>query len=137
MSRVKADYSPVYKKLLKPRRIHELRNNSMALLRNREVTVLGPNGTVTSPIFTVLYPDGNREDTELRYIHMTEAEKTEFEKKNPSFVGQVRTVDDKRLQKVRDDQDRTKIEKAREKQPDANQPVVAKTYVKPAEVKAS
>lgn len=109
----------------------------MALLRNREVTVLGPNGTVTSPIFTVLYPDGSREDTELRYIHMTDAEKKEFEKTNASFVGQVKTVDDKKLQEVRDAQDRKKIEKAREKQPDANQPVVAKTYVKPAEVKVS
>jgi len=30
----------------------------MALLRNRPVIVIGPNGAEVSPIYTVQYPDG-------------------------------------------------------------------------------
>lgn len=111
----------------------------MALLRNREVRVLGPNGDVQSPIFTVEYPDGTREDTELKFIHMSESEHKQWVKTNPTLQNVPKVIDDKDHQEVLDSQNRKKIEE-REKKGELNKvdskPVQVPTYVKPADVKA-
>src|SRR5258708_4963652 len=47
----------------------------MALLRNREVTLLGKtDGQDESPTYTVMYKDGQRENVRLNELHLTEEE---------------------------------------------------------------
>ena len=82
----------------------------MALLRNRPVAVIGPNGAEVSPIYTVQYPDGTREDVPLKFIHMTEAEFKEFQKNTPQHAPYVRVIDDKEHQEILDSQDLKKIQ---------------------------
>ena len=81
----------------------------MALLRNRPVILIGPNGAEVSPIYTVQYPDGTREDVPLKFIHMTEAEYKEFQKTSPQHAQYIRVIDDKEHQEVLDSQDVKKI----------------------------
>jgi len=81
----------------------------MALLRNRQVTVIGPNGAEVSPVYTVQYPDGTREDVPLKFIQMTEAEHKEFQKNSPLHADYVRVINDKDHQEVMDSQDVKKI----------------------------
>lgn len=109
----------------------------MALLRNRQVTVLGPNGAEVSPIYTVQYPDGTREDVPLKFIQMTEAEHKEFKKNSPLHADHVRVVNDKDHQEIVDSQNPVKIrEKAKKGEVNAgDKPVQAPVYVKPTDVK--
>lgn len=86
----------------------------MALLRNRPVTVIGPvQVQETSPIYTVQYADGTREDTPLKFIQMTDAEFKEFKKTSPNYTDHIRVIDDKEHQEILDKQD---VKKIREKQ---------------------
>lgn len=103
----------------------------MALLRNREVIVIGPNGTVASPIFTVQHTDGSREDTQLKYIHMSETEHKEWAKANPTVADQVKVIPDKRVQEILDHQSPEKIRKT---QKPSDTPVQVPTLVKPSDV---
>lgn len=82
----------------------------MALLRNRPVTVIGPNGAEVSPIYTVQYPDGTREDVPLKFIHMTEVEHKEFQKTTPQHAQYIRVIDGKEHQEILDSQDLKKIQ---------------------------
>lgn len=82
----------------------------MALLRNRPVTIVGPKQIQeTSPIYTVQYADGEREDTPLKFIQMTDAEFKEFKKTSPNYSDHIRVIDDKENQEVLDSQDPKKI----------------------------
>jgi hypothetical protein len=81
----------------------------MALLRNRQVAVLGPNGAEVSPIYTVQYPDGTKEDVPLKFIHMTDAEFKVFEKNSPQDAKYIRVIDDKDHQEIMDGQNVRKI----------------------------
>lgn len=108
----------------------------MALLRNRQVTVLGPNGSEVSPIYTVQYPDGTREDVPLKFIQMTEAEHKQFEKDAPQHASHVRVIDDKEHQEIVDSQNVKKI-KERQDKGELNKDdtfVPAKTFVKASDV---
>lgn len=87
----------------------------MALLRNRQVRVLGPTGDVASPIFTVEYPDGTREDTPLKFVEMSESEHKEWSKGNPTLVDHPHVISDKQHQDVLDSQDPQKIKKEQDK----------------------
>jgi hypothetical protein len=83
----------------------------MALLRNREVILVGPAGADNpSPIYTVQYPDGTREDTPLKFIQMSDSEYKQWSKDNPSLANYIRTVSDKEHQDIVDSQDADKIE---------------------------
>ena len=108
----------------------------MALLRNREVQILGKtDGEDFAPTYTVLYKDGERENVRLTELHITEDEKKELLKANgENVLVNVKVVDDKKLQEVRDNQDRTKIEDKQSKV-DTTKPVeVKKVFVDSAEV---
>jgi len=108
----------------------------MALLRNRQVTVIGPNGAEVSPIYTVQYPDGTREDVPLKFIQMTDAEYKAFEKATPQHAQYVRVIDDKDHQEVMDSQDVVKI-KEKVAKGEVNQDdtlIQVPSYVKASEV---
>jgi len=84
----------------------------MALLRNRPVSVIGPKLVEdTSPIYTVQYADGTREDTPLKHIQMIDAEHKEFKKTDPNHAHHIRVLDDKEHQEVLDNQSPEKIRK--------------------------
>lgn len=109
----------------------------MALLRNREVQILGPNGSPdVSPVYTVQYPDGTREDTPLKFIEMSESEHKAWAKDNARHADIVKTIPDKEHQDILDRQNPDKI-RDRVKKGELNksdEPVKATTYVKPSEV---
>jgi len=112
----------------------------MALLRNRQVNVLGPVAPETSPVWTVQYSDGTREDTELKNIQMSDSELKEFTKNNGErLASQVHPISDKEHQEVLDNQDVKKI-KEKQARGESNQQhvfVPATTYVKQADVDSS
>ncbi|SRR6266404_1856735 len=93
----------------------------MALLRNREVTLLGKTDGQDAPItYTVLHKDGEREVAKLSDLHLTEEEHKNFAKQHGELaLTNVKKIDDKSLQEIRDSQDRRKIE---EKQKPQSQP---------------
>ncbi len=102
----------------------------MALLRNRPVTVVGPvQVQETSPIYTVQYADGTREDTPLKFIQMTDAEFKEFKKTVPNYSHHIRILDDKEHQEIVDSQNPQKILGTQPAAVPAQQP---KTAVAPA-----
>lgn len=83
----------------------------MALLRNRPVSIVGPKQVEeTSPIYTVQYADGTREDTPLKFIQMTDAEFKEFRKTTPNYSHHIRILDDKEHQEILDSQNLKKIQ---------------------------
>lgn len=111
----------------------------MALLRNREVELLGrADGADTSPIMTVMYKDGNRENVPLSQLTLTQKEHDDIAKQHGDVaVSNVTVIKDKDLQELRDGQDRKKIEEKQGKQKPQTQPVaVSKVMVDPAEVAA-
>jgi len=82
----------------------------MALLRNRPVSIVGPKTVEeVSPIYTVQYADGTREDTPLKFIQMTDAEFKEFKKTTPNYSHHIRILDDKEHQEILDSQNVKKI----------------------------
>jgi hypothetical protein len=108
----------------------------MALLRNRQVNVLGPISPETSPVWTVQYSDGTREDTELKNIQMSDSELKEFSKNHGERLAtQIRPISDKEHQEIIDGQDAKKIKDKQDKV-QTDKPVQVPTYVKPADVKA-
>lgn len=102
----------------------------MALLRNRPVQILGPVGPSESPIYTVQYSDGTREDTPLKFIEMSESEHKDWSKANPSVADHPHVIDDKDHQKVLDSQNPRKIEEDRKKNPDQSNVEVPLSSVK-------
>jgi|SRR6185503_9253493 len=107
----------------------------MALLRNREVSIAGrADGADTSPTYTVIYKNGERENVLLSELQLTKQEADDMKKAHGEnvLVG-VNVVEDKDLQDLRDKQDRTKIEENQKKQ--GTDPVeVKRVMVDPAEV---
>lgn len=107
--------------------------NPMALLRNRHVTLLGPSGDAASPIYTVMYDDGNREDTPLKFVTLSDSEAKEFEKTVPTLTNHPKTISDKEHQDILDSQNPDKIRKRQEKQPN-DAPVQVPVFVQPSMV---
>lgn len=100
----------------------------MALLRNREVTILSRiDGADMSPVYTVAYQNGIRENAKLNELQLTSKEYADMLRQNGDvYMHNVRRIDDKELQEIRDSQDKKKIEE-RQKE---NKPEVAETQVK-------
>lgn len=108
----------------------------MALLRNREVVILGrADAEDASPNYTVLYPHGDRENVKLSELQLTKQEAEEMKKSHgENVMTDVKVIEDKDLQEIRDGQDKAKIE-ARQGKQDTTQPVeVKRVMVDPAEV---
>src|SRR5882757_4817255 len=74
----------------------------MAIYKNREVTVVGPNTMANSPeTINVRYKDGSAENVSVGLVRFTEDEKKQLQKLYPSKFEDVQTVDDKDLEAVR------------------------------------
>lgn len=101
----------------------------MALLRNREVTILSRiDGADMSPVYTVSYQNGIRENAKLNELQLTSKEYADMLRQNGDvYMHDVRRIDDKELQEIRDSQDKQKIEA---KQAQASRPEVGETQVK-------
>ena len=84
----------------------------MALLRNREVQILDrADAADASPVYTVSYANGTRENVKLTELQLTEAEYKDMLRTNGEvYMNNVQKVDDKTLQEIRDSQDKEKIE---------------------------
>lgn len=97
----------------------------MALLRNREVTLLNKaDAADASPVYTVAYANGNRENVKLNELQLTEAEYKDMLRQNGEvYMHDVQKIEDKDLQEIRDSQDADKIN---EKQDKDQSPVVEK-----------
>ena len=108
----------------------------MALLRNRHVTLLGPSGDNTpSQIWTVLYDDGTREDTPLKFVTMSDSEAKDFEKNvNPTLAHHPKTISDKDHQEILDSQNPDKIRDKQKKQPNNDVPVQVPVLVQPSAI---
>jgi hypothetical protein len=108
----------------------------MALLRNREVTILGrSDGESASPNYTVLYPQGDRENVKLSELQLTKQEADEMKKTHgESVMYDVKVIEDKDLQEIRDGQDKKKIEDRQGKEDTTKSVEVKRVMVDPAEV---
>lgn len=109
----------------------------MALLRNREVSIVGvTGGEDPSQQFTVQTSDGTKEQAPLRDLTLSESEQEDFAKRyGDRFTSQISTIKDKDYQAIKDAQDPEKIKKAQDKQSDT--PVSVPVQVKPSDVVAA
>lgn len=74
----------------------------MAIYKNREVTVVGPNNTASSPeTVNVTYKDGTHENVSVSLVRFTEDEKRDLIKRYPSRYNDVSTVSQEDLDAVR------------------------------------
>ena|ERR1700753_825375 len=89
----------------------------MALLRNREVQLVGATGGEdVSQMFTVRYPDGSTEATQLKHLKLSKKERDDFAKSTGDrYADQVGTIEDKDYQDIVDSQDPEKIKAKQDK----------------------
>lgn len=74
----------------------------MAIYKNREVTIVGPNSQINTPdTMTVQYKDGTNENVALAGIRFTEDEKKSLLKNYPSKYDNVETIKDNDVEAVR------------------------------------
>lgn len=74
----------------------------MAIYKNREVYVVGPNTMANSPeTINVRYKDGSAENVSVGLVKFTEDEKKQLQKLYPSKFENVQTVSDGDLEAVR------------------------------------
>ncbi len=74
----------------------------MAIYNNREVTVMGPTHTQSTPeTVRVQYTDGSQETVSMGRVQFTEEEKKQFVKLYPSRFDSVNTVSDEDIKAVR------------------------------------
>lgn len=83
----------------------------MAILRNREVTYLGPaNAADTTPTVRVMDSKGNYEFCKLSELRFTEDEKEDLLKTEKNRIDGIAVISDKELKELRDSQDPEKVE---------------------------
>ena|SRR5882762_2066109 len=74
----------------------------MALYKNREVTVIGPNPMANTPIsINIRYVDGSHENVALSQVSFTEDEKKALVKAHPSQYDNIRIIKDEDLHAIR------------------------------------
>ena len=74
----------------------------MAIYKNREVSVIGPNSQINTPTsINIRYLDGSHENVSLSLVKFTEDEKKSLQKSYPSQFDDVDTVKDEDLKAVR------------------------------------
>lgn len=106
----------------------------MAVYKGREVSIVGrADGADISPLYTIQHRDGNQEQVKLSTLQFTEEEVNDMKKQNVSHLEHAPVIKNDELQKLRDSQDKAKIEKEQGKQP--TEPVIVKNVlVDPKEV---
>lgn len=106
----------------------------MALLRNREVSIVSrTDGADMSPVYTVAYPNGSRENAKLSELQLTKEEYGNMLRQNGEvYMHNVKRIEDKDLQEIRDSQDRKKIEERQNSKP-KDQVVEKEVKVSPTE----
>ena len=108
----------------------------MAIYKNREVHVIGPNVQANSPeTINVSYKDGTHENVKLSDVKFTEDEKKNLQKAHPSKYDSVSTVSNEDVEAVRVGvappsdptfQEQAKLKAQHEKQVKMNQDQVEK-----------
>jgi hypothetical protein len=74
----------------------------MAIYKNREVYVIGPNTMANTPeTINIKYKDGTHENVSVGLVRFTADEKKQLIKQYPSKFDDVHIVDDKDLEAVR------------------------------------
>lgn len=74
----------------------------MAIYKNREVTVIGPNSMANTPeTINVQYKDGSNENVAIALVLFTEDEKKQLTKQYSSMFENVKVANDKDLEAVR------------------------------------
>lgn len=74
----------------------------MAIYKNREVTVVGPNPQLNNPdSITIEYKDGTHENVKLADVSFTKAEKDSLVKLYPSRYDNVNVITDEDVKAVR------------------------------------
>lgn len=108
----------------------------MAVFKGREVSVLGKtNGEDTSPLYTIVEKNGQRADVPMNQLQFTDAELKDLEKGAAWHLDGAKVIEAKDLQDLRDKQDKAKIEKEQEKNPQSNVVEANKVYVDADSVK--
>lgn len=65
----------------------------MAIYKNREVSVIGPNNMANSPeTINIRYKDGSHENVAVKDVYFTDQEKKDLIKKHPSKYEDVRVA---------------------------------------------
>src|SRR3569833_2950158 len=74
----------------------------MAIYKNREVSIVGPNSMANTPeTINIQYKDGTHENVKLSDVKFTEDEKKSLQKRHPSQYDSVDTVSDDDVKAVR------------------------------------
>lgn len=74
----------------------------MAIYKNREVTVIGPNPQASEPTsINIRYVDGTHENVSLGLVKFTEDEKKALLKRYPSRFDNIETIKDDDIKAVR------------------------------------
>jgi hypothetical protein len=74
----------------------------MAIYKNREVTVVGPNSMANSPdTINVAYKDNTHENVATAMVSFTETEKKDLVKKHPSKFNDVTVISLEDVESVR------------------------------------
>lgn len=105
----------------------------MALLRNREVSIVGvTGGEDPQQMFTVQYSDGSKELVPLRDISLNEDEHKEFTKINGERLSDyVSKISNKDYQDIVDSQNPEKIKQKQERNPNVVLPSVSDVKAAP------
>lgn len=106
----------------------------MAIYKGREVMVVGKtDGSDTAPLYTIQHKDGNRENVRMNQLQFTEEEVKNAKDSSVLHLEGANVIKNDELQKIRDSQNKEKIEKEQAKQ--STGPVeVSKVMVDPSEV---
>lgn len=111
----------------------------MALLRNREVSIVGvTGGEDPAQQFTVMNKDGTTEAASLKELSLSEKEHADFVKQHgDNLASRTKKIKDKDYADIVDAQNPEKIKEKQKKQPASDTPVSVPVQVKPSDVAAA
>lgn len=96
----------------------------MAIYKNREVSILGPNNMANSPeSINVSYKDGAHENVTVTEVYFTQEEKDSLVKRYPSKYTDVNVISSKDIEAVR--QGKTPSFDPSYSEPEATEPNIA------------
>lgn len=109
----------------------------MAIYKGREVQLLGrSDGADVSPMYDILDQWNQRSSVPLNHLEFTGKEIEDMKKMNYDHLTNLRKIEDKDLQELKDGQDKAKIEAKQGKQSSSEPVAVSKIFVDPTEVPA-
>ena len=107
----------------------------MAIYKGREVQLLGrSDGADVSPMYDILDQWNQRSSVPMNQIEFTGKEIEDMKKMNYDHLSNVRKIEDKDLQELKDSQDKSKIEAKQGKQSSSEPVAVSKVMIDPTEV---